>query len=414
MRIQLAAHLLHPDFFDSSPRSLYPRGPVRPSSQASATLARIFGPGASRIGFEQGSGVILCIAMPRNALGIGIVFETFETYPVCDMDAADAQAEYEPESTIELLEEAISLLGHEPRRIGSPFDLLAGLSGGPLDLDAALNLAEGYGSRNREAWAPVLLEMAQIPTLGSDALTLSLSLDKAWTNRAVAAVGVPIAPQCVVADADAARKLDLKQAGLEFPLFVKPRWEGSAKGIRASSRVSDRASLVREIGRVSRDYAQPALVEAFLPGAEYTLAVVGNDPPRVLPVLQRALEQQTRIGAHALAGTGSGSADEPAYCLPGTLTEALEAELQRLALLVWRSLECRDFARLDFRLDSDDRPVFLEINPLPTFAVDGTFAIQAELAGRSVADFLAEILSQGLRRLGLPERASGLPRAVSR
>jgi D-alanine-D-alanine ligase len=131
-------------------------------------------------------------------------------------------------------------------------------------------------------------------------------------------------------------------------------------------------------------------------------------------VLQRALELKTRIGAHALSHTGSESAAEPAYCLPGTLTRPLEAELQRLALLVWRSLECRDFARLDFRLDSDDRPLFLEINPLPTFAADGTFAIQAELAGRSFGDFLAEILSQGLRRLGLPERAAGLPRAVGR
>jgi D-alanine-D-alanine ligase len=260
----------------------------------------------------------------------------------------------------------------------------------------------------------VLLEMAGIPTLGSDALTLSLSLDKAWTNRAVAAVGVPVAPQCVVADADEARKLDLQEVGLDFPLFVKPRWEGSAKGIRASSRVEDRACLVREVARIVRDYAQPALVEAFLPGAEYTLAIVGNDPPRVLPVLQRALEPETRIGAHALRHTGSESVAEPAYCLPGTLTRSLEAELQRLALLVWRSLECRDFARLDFRLDSADRPLFLEINPLPTFAVDGTFAIQAELAGRGFADFLAEILSYGLRRLGLPERAAGLPRAVSR
>ena len=354
--------------------------------------------------------------MRNHPLQIGIVFETFASYPVGDHDPVDVAAEYEPESTIALLESAISRLGHEPRRIGSPLDLLAELSAGSrLGIDAALNVAEGYGSRNREAWAPVLLEMAGVPTLGSDALTLSTSLDKVWASRAVAAAGVPVAAQRVVADVQEARALDLQRAGLDFPLFVKPRWEGSAKGIRASSRVEDPESLAREVCRIAEDYDQPAVVEAFLPGAEYTAAIVGNDPPQALPVLQRALERETLIGAHALTPAGSAdSATELELCLPGTLGQALESELKQLAVQVWSALECRDFARVDFRLDGDARPRFLEVNPLPTFAIDGTFAIQAELAGRDFDEFVAEILSMGLRRLGLPERAARPTRVASR
>jgi D-alanine-D-alanine ligase len=332
-------------------------------------------------------------------LEIGLVYETFETYSKIPGDPVDAHVEYEPESTIEALESAIVALGHRPRRLGSPRDLLreAARSGALGGLSAAFNLAEGQGTRNREAWAPVLLEMAGVPALGSDALSLSLSLDKAWANRFVAAQGVPIAPQCCLSSAEAACRAPLP-AG--FPLFVKPRWEGTAKGIRASSRVADRAALASEVERIVRDYRQPALVEAFVPGPEYTVTLIGNAPPQALPAVQRALEKRTGIGLHALEGPGGESVGLE-HELPGTLDAALEAELAELAVRAFEALECRDFARADFRLDAAGRPVFLEINPLPTFATDGTFAILAELEGASLDEMLGRCIRAGLVRLGL-------------
>jgi D-alanine-D-alanine ligase len=275
-------------------------------------------------------------------------------------------------------------------------------------VDAAFNVAEGFGSRNREAWAPVLLEMAGVPTLGSDALTLSLSLDKGWANRWAGAGGIPVAPQTTLASVEAAKRVDLPAP---FPLFVKPRWEGTAKGIRRSSRVSSRAELVDEVARIVSDYAQPALVEAFLPGAEYTVSLVGNDPPRALPALQRAIELESGIGVHALEGPGH---PEPAAGLEHAPLAVLEPDLElRLASLsqrVFSLFECRDFARVDFRLDGEGDPIFLEINPLPTFATDGTFAILAELEGCSLTEMLSRCVAAGLARLGL-EQATRLERA---
>lgn len=338
-----------------------------------------------------------------SSLLIGLVFETFETYPKRPGDPVDAQVEFEPESTIEGLEAAIGLLGHRAIRLGSPFDLLARLGAGTrLEVDAVLNIAEGFGSRNREAWAPVLLEMAEIPTLGSDALTLSLSLDKAWANRWAAAGGIPVAPQKTLTTAREAESGPLPAA---FPLFVKPRWEGTAKGIRASSRVETRAALAKEVERIVADYAQPALVEAFVPGAEYTVTVVGNGAEtRALPVIQRALERHSGIGLHALEGPGRDAGrDETGalleHAIPGVLEPALERRLSELACTCFSLFECRDFARLDFRLDARGEPVFLEINPLPTFATDGSFAILAELGGRPFAELLASCLEAGLQRI---------------
>jgi D-alanine-D-alanine ligase len=334
-----------------------------------------------------------------RGLAIGLVYDLLGTHPRGPADPPDFDAEYEPEETIAALEGAIVRLGHRALRIGSPHALLTRAGKGELPaLDAALNVAEGHGSRNREAWAPVLLEMCGVPALGSDALTLSLSLDKAWTANVVAAAGVPVPRQRVARDPTS---IDLRDLPGPFPLFVKPRWEGTAKGIRPTSRVEDPAALAREVGRVVREYRQPALVEEFLAGPEYTVTLVGNGPPRALPVLQRALESETRIGLHALERSAPPGGF--AHLLPGVLEPALEAELVRLAQRAFAALECRDFARADFRLGADGAPRFLEINPLPTFAPEGSFGVLAELAGVSHEALLADVIAAGLRRLGLAD-----------
>ncbi len=331
-------------------------------------------------------------------LRIGLVYDLLGTHPRRPGDPPDADAEYEPEETVLALEAAVRRAGHEPVRIGNPQELLARAGKGELPpLDAAWNIAEGYGSRNREAWAPVLLEMLHVQALGSDALTLSLSLDKAWCNTLVAAAGVPVPPQAVFASAADAGAAALP-AG--FPLFAKPRWEGTAKGIHPGSRVEDAAALAREVERIVRDYAQPALVQPFLPGAEYTVSVVGHRPPRALPVLQRALEAESGIGVHALERQPA-PAGGWGHRVPGELSPELETTLAAHALTACEALACRDFARVDFRLDADGAPWFLEINPLPTFAPDGSFGILAELEGRALEDLLAEVLREGLVRLGL-------------
>ena len=332
---------------------------------------------------------------------IGLVYDIFDAYPWTEEDPPDADAEYEPEETVETLAATVRHMGHTPVRVGTAFDLREQLDDG-LALDAAINIAEGARSRNREAYAPILLEMAGIPCLGSDALTLSVTLDKAWTKDLVAAADVPTPPHRVFADADAIDPDDLPP----FPLFVKPRYEGTSKGITPQSRVEDAAALRREVARVTETYEQDAIAEGFVAGGgEFTVAVVGHDPPEALPVLQRAVEPTTGIGLHALEHRGAPTADWD-YDLAGTLAPTLERRLQALARRVFDTLDCRDFARADFRVDADGQPWFLEVNPLPTFAPDDTFAIIAELKGRDYVDYLAEVFGRGLQRLGLAEPTS--------
>jgi D-alanine-D-alanine ligase len=332
-----------------------------------------------------------------SALVVGLAYDLFGSYPLRPGDPPDAEVEYEPEATVLVLEAALRRLGHEPVRLGNPHAVLRAVGQERLPrLDAVLTIAEGYGPRNREAWVPALCEMAGIPALGSDALTLSTTLDKLWAHRVVAAAGVTVPPHVSLASAEAASVAPLPAP---FPLFVKPRWEGTAKGIGPTSRVESRDALVREVARVVLAYGQPALVEAFLEGPEYTVTLVGHGPPRALPTLQRALEVSTGIGVHALERHPS-PAGVWRHVTPGSLDAALDVELVSLGRRAFEALECRDFARADFRLDRDGRPHFLEMNPLPTFAPDGSFGIIAELMGRALDELLAEILAEGLARLG--------------
>ncbi len=328
------------------------------------------------------------------ALRIGLCYDRFGDTPPPPGAPPDWDAEYEPEETIVALEAALRRLGHEPIRLGHARALLAALARGPLDVDAAVNIAESYGSRNREAHVPVLLELAGVPCLGSDALTLSVSLDKHLTKTVIAAAGLAFPAGIVVPPGAEAAGL-ATAAGLAFPLMVKPRYEGTAKGIAPSSRCESAAGLVAEAARQHALYGQDLVVEAFVGGAEFTVGVVGTGAEaRALPALQRGVEPVSGIGVHALDG-------EYGYILEGDLTSELDRQLDAAALRAHRALGCCDFSRSDFRVGPDGQPVFVEINPLPTFAPDGTFAILAELDGQPYDVFLADVLAGGLRRLGL-------------
>jgi D-alanine-D-alanine ligase len=327
---------------------------------------------------------------------IGLTFDLHGDWPWRPSDPRDADAEFEPEETVRVLEAALRVLGHTPVRIGGAAALLSRIAAGELGIDAVVNIAEGVAGPDREAQVPMLLALAGIPCLGSDPLTLSLTLDKVWTKLVVAAAGVPTPAWRAWSSPAAVDPGDLPGP---WPLIVKPRSEGSAKGITPESRVEDPNALRRQVARITTDYRQDALVEVFVEGGgEYTVTLVGNDPPEVLPVLARAVETRTGIGLHALEHRGA-ECRPWRHRLEGEIDPGLEARLGGLAQKAWAALRCRDFARFDFRVDAAGTPWFLEANPLPTFASDSAFAVLAELEGCPYPEYIARILAPALERL---------------
>jgi D-alanine-D-alanine ligase len=319
--------------------------------------------------------------MPPIPSIIGLLFDSPSDYPDV-WGPADRFAEFEPESTIQIMEEAITLMGHTPVRIGAPSAML----GSKPKVDLIWNIAEGYGTRNREAWGPTLAEMWGIPILGSDALTLSMSLDKHFTKVVARSLGIPTSDWIVIDSTS--RNSNIPNSW--YPVFAKPRYEGTAKGIGPWSICKDADELDVVTHRLMVDYNQSVLIEPLLLGAEFTVALIGT-PLRALPVLERALHGPSGIGIHAISAHDQ-TANAHAFT-HDTLDPALEATLQAWSLELCREMDVRHFARLDFKCDQHGNPLFLEINPLPTFAGDNTFGILAEIEGMSTPAFLAKYLS---------------------
>jgi D-alanine-D-alanine ligase len=151
--------------------------------------------------------------------------------------------------------------------------------------DIVFNIAEAMRGAAREAQFPAVMEMLGIPYTGSGPLTLAIALDKARTKEVLSYNGIPVARFTTSDDTSASLSKLLPQA--EFPVVVKPLSEGSSKGVKNSSFVKDDEELRAEIQRIKTDYHQPAIVEEFLSGREFTVAVLGNGAnAKVLPIVE--------------------------------------------------------------------------------------------------------------------------------
>jgi D-alanine-D-alanine ligase len=236
-----------------------------------------------------------------------------------------------------------------------------------------------------------LLEAYGIPFVFSDALTLAVSLDKAWTKHIVSAAGVPTAPFALIE-----RATDIAGIKLPFPLFLKPVAEGSGKGVSARSRVDDAATLRDVALELLGRFRQPVLVETYLPGREFTVGITGaGEDSRVLGVLEIAPTSKA---------AGSDYGYENKECCEENIVYRLVEDSQgdaaaAVALKAWRVLRCRDGGRIDVRNDSAGRPQFVEVNPLAGLNPEHSdLCFLAGFKGLSYQDLIGLILESFLKR----------------
>lgn len=306
----------------------------------------------------------------------------------------DIWAEHDSEETISAVEGAMSSGGNRVMRIGSSERLLARLDS--LKCDIVFNIAEGVSGRNRESEIPALLDIIGMPYAGSDALTLSIALDKVISKKIFMYHKIPTPNFFEYQKRDGITT----PKGFNFPLIVKPRYEGSAKGIGPDSVVRDAASLEKQANKIIKRYRQPALVEEFIDGWEFTVGVIGNGKPLLLPAAQRHLEERTGLSSHVF-DKARAAGRRLRYRGLLDIDAGLEERMKKLALEAFNGLGCRDFARIDFRVNPEGEIYLLEINPLPSLARDDYFAMVAELTGISYGRMINMMLEAALERYGL-------------
>ncbi len=318
-----------------------------------------------------------------------------------DDEPPDLLAEYDTEETIAAVEAALARR-YRVMRVEGDATALARLA--ELRPDLVFNIAEGFDGPNRESHIPILCEMLGLACTGSDALTLGICLDKARTKEILAFHRIPTARFYQVTP----QMLN----GQRFPLpaLVKPLREGSSMGIRNDSLVTTRAQVFERVIEIYRRYRQPALVEAFLPGREFTVGVLGNPPDREFLPLVEIDHGVLPAGANRIYGyEAKWIWDDPARPMPILVcpADATPALTESIRGVVGQALDVlcvRDWCRVDVRLDAAGVPNIIELNPLPGILPDprehSALPTAARAAGYAYEGLILKVAEAALRRCG--------------
>ncbi len=347
--------------------------------------------------------VALVYSSKHKALEVAGDRRAVETVPEDD-EPPDKLAEYDTEETITALDVALSRKYKVTRLEGdvAVFEKLRSLRP-----DFVFNISEGFGGANRESHIPIVCEMLDLPCLGSDALTLSLCLDKSRAKEILLANNLPTPAFRVV---DSPAELD-SLADFPLPAIVKPLREGSSMGIGNASMVRTRGDLLAQARVVLGRYAQPVLAEEFLPGREFTVGLLGNAPDwEVLPLVEID-HSVLPPGANPVYGYEAKWVwDDPTrplaiHVCPAKAPPELVETIRALALRAARAMRLRDWCRMDIRLDAAGAPKIIELNPLPGVLPDprdnSALPAAARAAGYDYDALILRVAEIALKRCGL-------------
>ncbi len=272
--------------------------------------------------------------------------------------------------------------------------------------EIVFNIAEGFNSQSRESQIPAMLDMLNIPYTGSDALTLGITLDKARTKEILTYHKIPNA-NFLLLD----KYTPLNNHFNKFPLIVKPVCEGSSKGIFNSSLVKTFDELNNEVNRVLNEYHQPAIIEEYLPGREFTAAVIGNgEDAVVLPLIEIKFSDFPEDVEHLYSYEAKWILDTKdtvfdVFECPAELEPELEKQIKDVVLKTFNVLRCKDWSRIDLRLDDNGVPNIIEVNPLPGIMPDpnenSSFPKAARAGGLDYDEMILSVFYEACKRYDL-------------
>ncbi len=297
-------------------------------------------------------------------------------------------AEFDKEETVEGIENALWKLGFITERIGNIFQLVENLACGKK-WDLVFNICEGIFGPSRESVVPSLLDQYRIPYVFSNGEVLGISLNKQLAKQVVENHGVPVVPGFVVNTPE-----NLNKISLEFPLFVKPLSEGTGKGIHEKSKVNDPSQLAEVVNDVLTRIGQPALVEEYMPGREFTVGLTGSgDEARSVGVMEI-------ITAEGLAYSMNVKENYEHLARYRQPDKEMTKRCADLALKAWKALGAADGGRIDLRIDKIGRLCFMEANPLAGLhPVHSDLPIIARMNGISYVHLIGMIMESALSRL---------------
>jgi len=351
---------------------------------------------------------------PATPDGAATLPESFDNQPLSLRTSDDRYSEWDEPDTIEAVRSALAEI-HEVTLVEADENFYERIR--ELRPEIVFNIAEGLNGVSREAQVPAMLDMLGIPYSGSDPLTLALCLDKSRTKEVLAHYGVPTPGFRLVHEMDELRGIDVP-----LPAMVKPLHEGSSKGIFDASLARTAEALKKGVEKIILEYHQPALVEEYLPGREFTVGIIGNGADvRILPAVEinfNSLPEGVNPIYSYEAKWLWDTVDNPLeiYECPASLDPELEREIASICERAYRILRCRDWSRIDVRLDASGRPNIIEVNPLPGIlpnpADNSCLPKAARAAGIPYNELIQSALGFAAIRHGLAVRPAHITTAI--
>jgi D-alanine-D-alanine ligase len=300
----------------------------------------------------------------------------------------DETAEFDKQETVDAIADALKKMGHETEPIGNTFQLIEALASGK-SWDIVFNIAEGLYGDGRESVVPAVLDQYKIPYVFSGPVIMGLSLNKHLAKLVVAASGVPVSPGNLINDLK-----DLEKCNLSYPLFVKPVSEGTGKGITEKSLVNNSDELAKMVKWILSEFHQPALVEEYLPGREFTIGMVGYGDEAI------AVGGMEVITAGNLPYSVEVKENYQEYCKYKPLDADIIDECKSVALGAWKALDAVDAGRVDLKADRNGQICFIEANPLAGLnPIHSDLPMLAGMYGIEYQTLLEMIMKAAIKRI---------------
>jgi D-alanine-D-alanine ligase len=296
-------------------------------------------------------------------------------------------AEFDKQETVDAIAGALHKMGFETEPVGNCFQLIEALASG-RKWDLVFNIVEGLYGDGRESVVPAILDQYKIPYVFSGPVILGISLNKYLTRLIVSAAGVPVCPGMLISTLE-----DIEKCRLEYPLFIKPVSEGTGKGINEKSMLNSYAELKEMAEWILTRFNQPALVEEYLPGREFTVGMIGEGNESV------AIGGMEIECKDNLPYSVEFKENYQEFCKYIPIAENFKDECKTVALNVWKALGSVDAGRVDVKADRNGRICFMEVNPLAGLhPIHSDLPILSRMIGIDYQSLMEMIMKASLKR----------------
>lgn len=317
---------------------------------------------------------------------IGITYDTPEMY---DLKSNRIYFDFAEQTSINEIKSSLSRIGYKVDLIGNADNVLKLIKSNNFDYDLIYNTVEGIGSRNREGLVPAILEAYNVPYIGTDSFGLSLTLDKRLCKVLAREVGVLTPDYFYVKTTASYNEIKNGLKELHMPIIIKPNFEGNSSGICVKDNIDDAIISIKDI---IAKYNMGVICETFIRGREVTVPLIGNSD---LIFAVTTVDIQTNddfwldVNCKVYGDYHNILLDRP----------ELSNKFYNICKTLFNTIDCKDFARFDFRIDSNDNIYFIEANPLPALFKGGSFDLLGQSKGLNYDEMLQLIINTTRQRL---------------